>query len=334
MSLCCYLEYIGVTVVIVAIVTIANIFSTKKRDLKGKHVLITGGSSGIGLSVAHDVARRGASVTLVARNVANLQKAQEEVEGTISSISGGGKVQFFSADLSSNAEVAYRVVKDAEASLGPVFMLVNCAGFARAQKFEDLSPQLVKSMMDVNFLGSFFITQEVVRSMKQQEEGVIVFTSSQGGLVGLYGFTAYSAAKGALIRLAESLHMEVKPYNITVTVCCPPDTDTPGFEEENKTKPIETTLISEAAGLFKPEDVARKLVDDALVGKFFTTSGLEGYMLTTLCTGMGPVTDALSFFSQVFLGGLFRSVSAFYLWSFGRIVETEHQKRMASKKVE
>lgn len=319
---------------IVVAVVIGNFFSRKKRDLKGKHVLITGGSSGIGLSTAHDVARRGASVTLVARNVANLQKAQEDVESTISSISSGGKVQFFSADLGSNAEVVTSVVKDAEASLGPIYMLVNCAGFSRAQKFEDLSPQVVKAMMDVNVLGSFFITQEVVRSMKQQEEGIIVFTSSQGGLLGLYGYSAYSAAKGAIVKLAEALHMEVKPYNITVTVCCPPDTDTPGFEEENKTKPTETRLISEAAGLFKADEVAHKLVEDALSGAFFTTNGVEGFMLTTLSAGMGPITDMTSFFAQVFLSGLFRSISAFYLWSFGRIVEKEHQKRMASKKVE
>ncbi|XP_071541317.1 3-ketodihydrosphingosine reductase [Panulirus ornatus] len=315
-------------------VAIIRIFSRKKRDLQGKHVLITGGSSGIGLSVAHDVARRGASVTLVARDVNKLERARDEVEKTISRVAAGGKAQFFSADLASDADKVAMVVKDAEASLGPIYMLVNCAGFAKAQKFEDISPQLVKQLMDVNFTGSFIITQDVVRSMKQQQEGVIVFTSSQGGLLGLYGFTAYSAAKGAVTKLAEALHMEVKPYNITVTVCYPPDTDTPGFEEENKTKPVETKLISEAAGLFKPEDVAQKLVDDALSGSFASTVGVEGFMLTTLCAGMGPITSEVSFFAQVFLSGLFRFVSSFYLWSFARVVEKEHQKRLASKKSE
>lgn len=64
--------------------------------------------------------------------------------------------------------------------------------------------------MDVNFLGSFTLTQEVVRSMKAHGEGgSVVFTSSQGGLLGLFGFTAYSAAKAALVKLAEALHMEV-----------------------------------------------------------------------------------------------------------------------------
>ncbi|KAK7065341.1 hypothetical protein SK128_020402 [Halocaridina rubra] len=335
MSLCCYLEYILIVVgVIFAFIAVADKLISKKRDLKGKHVMITGGSSGIGLSVAHEVAGRGAHVTLIARNIANLEKAKADVEATVANSVAGGKVQIFSVNLGCDSDAVSSVIKDAEAVLGPVYMLVNCAGFSRAQKFEELSPQVVKSVMDVNVLGSFFITQEAVRSMKQQQEGIIVFTSSQGGLLGLYGFSAYSAAKGALIKLAEALHMEVKPYNITVTVCCPPDTDTPGFEEENKTKPTETKLISEAAGLFKPEEVAHKLVEDALAGKFMTTNGLEGFMLTALCAGMGPITDLKSFLAQVLLSGVFRAVSAFYLWSFDRIVYKEYQQRMSSKKAE
>ncbi|KAG7166194.1 3-ketodihydrosphingosine reductase-like [Homarus americanus] len=318
MGLCCYMSWVWSLLAIVFGVAVVSLFTRKKRDLQGKHVLITGGSSGIGLSVAHDVVGRGAHVTLLARNVARLEKARSEVEVSASKVAEGGKVQFFSADLSGDPEKVAAAVKDVEANLGPVFMLVNCAGFSRAQKFEDISPQLLKRWC----------------SMKQQQEGVVVFTSSQAGLLGLYGFTAYSAVKGALVKLAEALHMEVKPYNISVTVCYPPDTDTPGLEEENKTKPIETKLISEAAGLFKAEEVAKKLVDDALSGCFTSTVGFEGFMLTTLCAGMGPITDAVSFVAQVFLSGVFRSVSAFYLWSFARIVEKEHQKRLASKKTE
>ncbi|XP_045617477.1 3-ketodihydrosphingosine reductase [Procambarus clarkii] len=334
MGLCCGISWLYAILVTALGIALCNIFTRKKKDLKGKHVLITGGSSGIGLSVAHDVAGRGANVTLIARSVSNLEKARDEVAGTISKVASGGKVQFFSADLSGSPEKVSLAVKSAEASLGPVFMLVNCAGFSRAQKFEDISPQLLKQMMDVNYTGSFIITQEVVRSMKQQREGVVVFTSSQAGLLGLYGFTAYSAAKSALVKLAESLHMEVKPYNITVTVCYPPDTDTPGFEEENKTKPVETKLISEAAGLFKADDVAKQLVEDALSGSFSSTVGFEGFLLTTLCAGMGPITDAKSFMAQVFLSGIIRVITSFYLWKFARTVEGEYKKRAAGKKSE
>lgn len=308
-------------------------FYSVKRQLHGKHVLVTGGSSGIGLSVAREVASLGAKVTLVARNMDRLQKAKEEVESICAKLDGdgSGKVQLFSVDLAGRRENIATAIKEAEASMGPVYMLVNCAGFARAQVFEDIPQSLVKELIDVNLVGSFTVTQEVVRSMKEKGEGgAVVFTSSQGGLVGLYGFTAYSAAKAAVVKLAEALHMELKPHGITVTVCYPPDTQTPGFEEENKTKPVETRLISEAAGLFTPEQVAKKLVDDALQGNFTSTVGFEGFMLTTLCAGMGPITDSISLLAQVFLSGIFRLISAFYLWSFSNIIKREHEKRMAA----
>jgi hypothetical protein len=63
-------------------------------------------------------------------------------------------------------------------------------------------------------------------------------------------------------------HFQVKPYNISVTLCLPPDTDTPGFATEEKTKPMETRLISQSAGLVSPEAVAKQLMEDTLVSYF------------------------------------------------------------------
>lgn len=98
-------------------------------------------------------------------------------------------------------------------------------------------------MMDVNFFGTFSVTQAVVRHMKQREsrvdassdvsssstaassdrQGIIVLTSSQGGLLGIYGFTGYAAAKAALIKFGEALHMEVqeewKPQILANNIC-------------------------------------------------------------------------------------------------------------------
>uniref|UniRef100_A0A2P2IBI8 3-ketodihydrosphingosine reductase-like n=2 Tax=Hirondellea gigas TaxID=1518452 RepID=A0A2P2IBI8_9CRUS len=198
----------------------------------------------------------------------------------------------------------------------------------------------VKRMMDVNFFGTFAVTQAVVRAMKQRgstgsdREGIIVLTSSQGGLLGIYGFTAYAAAKAALIKFGEALHMEVVPHGLSVTVCVPPDTDTPGFVAENVSKPTETRLLSEAAGLFSAEAVAKNLVNDALSGRFYSTVGMEGFMLTTLCAGMGPLTHFTDFCAQVFLTGVFRIISAFVLFNFSRIVRAEQRSRASSKRKE
>ena len=85
------------------------------------------------------------------------------------------------------------------------------------------------------------------------------------GQVGVYGFGAYTPSKFALVGLAQVLHMELAHTPINVCCAYPPDTDTPGFAQENLTKPPETHLISEDGGMAKPQDVGRKMVHDALL---------------------------------------------------------------------
>lgn len=94
----------------------------------------------------------------------------------------------------------------------------------------------LQKLMSINYLGSVYPSRAVITTMKERRVGRIVFVSSQAGQLGLFGFTAYSSSKFAIRGLAEALQMEVKPYNVYVTVAYPPDTDTPGLAEENKTK--------------------------------------------------------------------------------------------------
>lgn len=77
---------------------------------------------------------------------------------------------------------------------------------------------LLQQMLDVNFTGPMVLTQEVVRGMKVQQEGVVVFVSSQAGLFGLFGFSAYAASKAAIVRAAEALHMEVSYLKVHFVV--------------------------------------------------------------------------------------------------------------------
>jgi len=122
-------------------------------------------------------------------------------------------------------------------------------------------------MMDINYFGAVYCTRSILPSMKSRRKGRIVCISSIGGLVGLYGYTAYAASKFALRGFSEALQMEVKPYKITVTLSFPPDTETAGLAEENKIKPIETKLISEAAGVYSPTVVAESILNDTLVSR-------------------------------------------------------------------
>jgi 3-dehydrosphinganine reductase len=303
------------------------------QSLESKHVVVTGGSSGIGKCVAVEAARRGADVTLIARDVKKLESAVSEVKGHCLHHEKQ-RVQYISLDVSDNYEDIEKALHEVEEEVGPIFMLVNCAGMAICGRLEDTSVSDIKTLVNLNFLGSVYPTKAVVSRMKGRGTGKIVLVASQAAFLGIYGYAVYSGAKFALRGLAESLHMEVKPYNISVTLCLPPDTDTPGFANEEKTKPMETRLISQSSGLVSPETVAKRLMEDTLAGNFYSSVGSEGFLLCNLCAGMSPVCSVLDLAIQVTLMGLMRLVGVFYLISFNRIVRGCMKKRDMTKKSE
>ena len=137
-------------------------------------------------------------------------------------------------------------------------------------------------MLDINYMGAVHAIRGCLQSMKARRKGKIAVVSSVAGFVGLFGYTGYSASKFALRGFAEALQMEVKPFNISVTVSFPPDTDTPCLEEENKIKPTETKLIGETAGVFKPEDVAESIMKSILVRSFCHSIQLPHYDLVVI----------------------------------------------------
>lgn len=305
---------------IVVLYILSPLISPKPLNLNGSHVLVTGGSSGIGRAVAVDAAKRGANVTLLARNQGKLSECKADVINSCKD-KNIQKVKCISVDISKDHSVVEASIRQAEEAVGPVDMLVNCAGTSVSGRFEETNIEDFKHLMDLNYFGSVYATRAVVQGMKEREHGRIVFTSSFGGQLGLYGYTAYSASKFALRGLAESLYMELKPYNVYVSMAFPPDTETPGFVTENETKPEETRLISESAGLFQPDQVAKAILDDAVKGKFLIHMGLDGYMVTNLTCGMSPVTSIMEATQQVATMGLFRVISLFYLDSFDRIIK-------------
>ncbi|XP_028631456.1 3-ketodihydrosphingosine reductase isoform X3 [Grammomys surdaster] len=252
----------GLVAFVLLLYMVSPLISPKPLALPGAHVVVTGGSSGIGKCVAIECYKQGAFITLVARNEDKLLQAKKEIEKH--SINDKQVVLCISVDVSQDYNQVENVIKQAQEKLGPVDMLVNCAGTSLTGKFEELEVSSFEKLMSINYLGSVYPSRAVITTMKERRVGRIVFVSSQAGQLGLFGFTAYSSSKFALRGLAEALQMEVKPYNVYVTVAYPPDTDTPGLAEENKTKPLETRLISETTAVCKPEQVAKQIVKDAI----------------------------------------------------------------------
>ncbi|XP_048363900.1 3-ketodihydrosphingosine reductase [Sphaerodactylus townsendi] len=292
--------------------------SPKPMSLSGAHVVVTGGSSGIGKSIAVECFKQGAFITLLARNESRLVEAKKEIEKY--AVNDKQVVQCISVDVSKDCASVERVIKQAQDKLGPVDMLVNCAGTSVTGKFEELGISNFEELMSVNYLGSVYPARAVITTMKERRMGRIVFVSSQAGQVGLFGFTAYSATKFALRGLAEALQMEVKPYNVYITVAYPPDTDTPGFAEENKTKLLETRLISESSPVCKPEHVAKIIIKDSIQGKFSSSVGTDGHMLNVLTSGMSPMSSLAEALETVLCMGVFRIIGQYYIASFDSIV--------------
>uniref|UniRef100_A0A8C5TJK7 3-dehydrosphinganine reductase n=1 Tax=Malurus cyaneus samueli TaxID=2593467 RepID=A0A8C5TJK7_9PASS len=215
---------------------VSPLISPKSLKLPGAHVVVTGGSSGIGKCIAIECYKQGAFITLIARDENKLLQTKKEIEKY--SVNDKQVVLCISVDVSKDYEQVENVLKQAQEKLGPVDMLVNCAGTSVTGKFEDIEVNSFERLMAVNYLGSVYPSRAVIATMKERRMGRIVFVSSQAGQLGLFGYTAYSPTKFALRGLAEALQMEVKPYNVYITVAYPPDTDTPGFAEESKTKSI------------------------------------------------------------------------------------------------
>ncbi|XP_072014072.1 3-dehydrosphinganine reductase-like [Amphiura filiformis] len=310
---------------------LSPLITPKPLKLNGAHVIITGGSSGIGKAVAAEVLNQGANVTIMARNQTRLKQAKQELEEHIKD-KNTQKILCISVDVAKEYSAVEKAVKEACDVLGPCDMLVNSAGTSTAGSFEEMDVSEFRKLMDVNYLGTVYPTKAVLPYMKQQSQGRIVFVSSQAGQIGLFGYTAYSGSKFALMGFAEALQMEVKPYNIYLTINFPPDTQTPLYEEDLKRSPEETVLISQTSGLYQPADVASSIVTDSKNAVFLSWIGLDGFMLANMTCGMSPVTSMMEGVQQVVTMGIFRIVSFFYLGMFDRIVRKCKENRKKDKK--
>ena len=211
---------------------------------------------GIGLAAARRMAGLGAHVTILARRPEPLATARLELEAQRRT----PDQRFEAHALDVGDPVAVDTVFARIDAGGAPDVLLNCAGRAFPRRFEDVSYEQLLDTLRTNLHGCWNTVRAVLPSMKGRG-GYIVNTASLAGLIGVFGYTDYCASKFAVVGFSEALRGELKPYGITVSVLCPPDTDTPGFAVENTTKPPETVAISAQAKVLTPDEVADALLD-------------------------------------------------------------------------
>lgn len=229
---------------------------------KGQQVVITGGSSGIGLAIAEEFAKLGAHVSLIARNDQKLIEVKQSLQKRFPQI----EVHIYSADVA-DADSITKVITTIGLKNG-IFGLILNAGIGGCGRFEDMETQTLQHVMDVNYWGSVYTLQAALPYLKQTKGGHIGFVSSVGGYLGAIGYSSYAPSKFAVTGLAECIRMEASDYGVGTTIVFPPDTDTPLWHWEQEHTLPECKALSKSAKLMKPEAVAQKFVKGIVKNKF------------------------------------------------------------------
>jgi 3-oxoacyl-[acyl-carrier protein] reductase len=185
-------------------------------DLTGKNALVTGSTRGIGREIADTLAKCGARVAVVGRD---LDKAKEAAAAVGNGAAG------FACDVSDTAAVA-KLVADVEAAFGSIDILVNNAGITRDNLVMRLKDDDWDAVMNANLRGAFAAIRSVSRGMMKRRSGRIINVSSIVGIIGNKGQANYAASKAGLIALTKSVAKELGSRNILVNAVAPGFIDT------------------------------------------------------------------------------------------------------------
>lgn len=245
------------------------------QDFLNKIAIICGGSKGIGKAAAIELVNRGCSIVIVARNRKFLDEAAQQASEK--KINGQQYIEVFECDTTDFDKLKL-FMDDFVANRGVPDYLFNSVGYAKPMYVEQHTPEDFRRNMDVNYFGQLYPTLALLPHMMKAKKGHIIHTSSVMGYMGIMAYASYAPTKYAIVGLSEVLRHELKPYNIHVSVLYPPDTQTEGFDEENKTKPEECKMMSEGGGLMTAAQVASFLIRNIKRKKFDILPGQAGFL--------------------------------------------------------
>lgn len=184
------------------------------ENLKGKKIIITGGSRGLGKATAIALAKEGADIAITGRSEKTLKETVVELKTL------GVHATYAVFDVGNYDEVK-KGIKDIITDLGSVDVLINNAGIAAFGSFNDMEVSQWTNIIQTNLLGMYYVTKEILPYLIEKNQGDIINISSTAGLNGNPNTSAYSASKFAVIGMSESLMKEVRKNNIRVCTLTP-----------------------------------------------------------------------------------------------------------------
>lgn len=187
-----------------------------KFNFKGKTAVITGGTSGIGLATAHELARRGCNVIITGRN----EKALQDIPKELAKDYPKQRFEGYKLDLSDLPSIP-KVIKKITDKNDKIGLLINNAGIAASGKFDELSLDDMEAVLKVNFLSYVIITKCLLPNLKKVPGSHIVNTSSIFGIIAPAGQAAYSSSKFAVRGFSDVLRHEMADYGIGVSTVFP-----------------------------------------------------------------------------------------------------------------
>ncbi|MHA1301267.1 MAG: SDR family oxidoreductase [Candidatus Helarchaeota archaeon] len=252
----------------------------KKLKFLGKSIIIVGGSKGIGKATAAEFVKLGANVCIIARTESVLNQVKDELEKLRPN--SKQKISIISADATNEGQMKDKLEEFIHEN-GTPDILINCVG---GSVYKGVKPDYIENhtvtdfeeMMKFNFISTIIPITIVLPYFLKEKRGYIVNVSSMAGYAGLMGYSTYSSSKFAVVGLSEALRHELKPYNINISIVYPPDTDTPGFKDDEELRPKELSIIAGTAKVMDPEDVAKAIIKGIKKKKFHILPGSAGWV--------------------------------------------------------
>ncbi|OMH83596.1 3-ketodihydrosphingosine reductase TSC10 [Zancudomyces culisetae] len=284
------LSAIGVLALLLVISELHLRFRGRKFNVNGKHCYVTGGSSGLGKAVAMDLFKDGASVTIIARGLDNLKFAAEEIEKC--RVNETQKIIYISSDTTDKQSSKAALEESVERQGKEIEYVFTCAGAAYPGYFIEQDVEVFEKSMQLNYFGALYTIHEATRRMVNANiKGHVVLVGSTLSMLGLVGYTQYSATKFAIRGLAEALRSELILHGINVSAYYPGTILSPGYEAENKLKPEISKKIEDAVDGLTPEQCSTALLKGLKRGEVAITSDFSTLLFRVASRGAMPMNN-------------------------------------------